>query len=228
MSDLGAAFRFHHGVILGAVALLAALTWPGAQGDLLFWSYQVLLMAVLLAGQEFRQSYFMPGDDGHWGAADRVQLALVQGTFFAALMLILQAQGALLAPMAWVMGSLLGGAVFGALATLPMLFTAMRAPERQADFNRRSNRMADRRERIRLYLMPVLLIGVAPLFITEAGLLAPETGLPIYLLFAAAVAEPAPKFPRTEQAEAGALWTLRRHLVLKLVTIGALVVVLIA
>lgn len=228
MSDLRDAFRFHHAVVLGALALLAVLTWPGPQGDMLFWIFQVLLMGVLLAGQEFRQSYFMPAQDGSWGAADRVQLALVQGTFFAALMLILQAQGALAAPMGWVVGSVLGGAVFGGLATLPMLFSAMRAPERQAEFDRRVNRMADGRERLRLYAMPVLLIGVAPLFIVEAGLLPPETGLPIYMLFAAAVAEPAPKFPRTEVGEGAALWTMRRHLVLKLVAIAALVVLLLA
>jgi hypothetical protein len=212
-------FQTAHGVVLAAIALLALLLWPGAGGDLLFWLYQLTLLAVLVAGQEFRQSHSVPGPDGQWTRADRARLGIVQGTFFLALMLVVGADGAQAAPAGWLVAALAGGLVFAALAGLTRVFGPMRDAEQIAGYDTATDSLARPWNRTRLYAMPVIILGIAPMLVFPGGVLAQELGIPIYLFLAVAVSEPAPRFLRHQDAEARALWSVERHLMLRMVPV---------
>ena len=214
-----------HAIMLLATLAVAGLTWPGADGDLSFWLYQIALVAVLVAGTEFHRSYMLPGPDGTRGRA-ALLVGLVQGTFFAAFILLVQAQGAAATPLAWVISGVVGGLLFGGLNALWPRRRSADTEDARSEFDAGTDRMADHRERLRLYVRPVLMVGVAPLFLGEGALLRGETGLAIYMLFIAAIAEAPPRFSRTPEAEAEAFWTQRRHLLFKLVPLALLGVVI--
>jgi hypothetical protein len=213
-------------IVLAALAVLAWLMWPGRQGDILFWAYQLVLAAVLLAGQAFRASYAIPGPSGAWGGRERLRLGLVQGSFFMALMLVTGAHGAPAAPLGWLLAALTGGLVFGAVAALSPVFGPVADAERLAEYDRSVSHLDRPGERVRLYLMPLIMLGIAPALVLPGGLLAPQLGLPLFVLLAVAIAEPGPLFPRTAEAERRALWTRQRHLLLRLAAVILLGLVL--
>lgn len=217
--------EFRHVIMILAALAVAALTWPGAEGDLVFWLYQVALVAVLVAGTEFHRSYMVPAPEGARGRA-ALLAGLVQGTFFAAFILLVQAQGAAATPLAWMITGVLGGILFGGLNAVWWRMRSADAGEARSEFDADTDRMADHRERLRLYVRPILMVGVAPLFLGEGALLPGEAGLAIYMLFITAIAEAPPRLARTPEAEAAAFWTQRRHLLFKLlplVLLGAVI-----
>lgn len=226
MDNSGFTLRPAHGIVLAAVAALAALLWPGTGGDLTFWALQVVLIAVLLAAGEFRKSYAIPRPDGSWTLRDRLHLGLVQGAFFMALMLVIGAEGATTTPASWLVSAFLGGIFFALVAAVTGVFGPTRYEARLAEYDRRENRMDAGGDRLRLFAMPVVMLGIAPVLVLPGGLLAPSLGLPVYLLLVVAVAEPAPLYPRTPQGEAQALWTHQHHLVLRMAAVIVLAVVL--
>ncbi|WP_114966123.1 hypothetical protein [Alkalilacustris brevis] len=215
-----------HAIVLAAIMLLAALLWPGPGGDIAFWAFQVVLVAVLLAAGEFRKSYAIPRADGGWTMRERLHLGLVQGAFFMALMLVVGAEGARETPASWLISALMGGAFFALIAAVTGVFGPTGDTDRIAEYDRSSNRMDNPGDRLRLYAMPVVMLGIAPILVLPGGLLAPALGLPVYLLLAVAVAEPAPLYPRRPEAEEQALWNHQWHLVLRMAAVILLAVVI--